>query len=114
MKKVALIAGVGGMCGGNMARMLHDTGEWDVIGVSRGDPELGDWVRHIPVDLLDREATLKALAEVKGVTHIFSPRCSTAAPSTRRTTSTAAWPRTSSTARCRTHRTCSMCTCSKA
>lgn len=70
-KKVALIAGVGGMCGGNMARMLHGTGEWDVIGVSRGDPELGDWVRHIPVDLLDREATLKALAAVKGVTHIF-------------------------------------------
>ena len=64
-KKVALIAGVGGMCGGNMARMLHDSGEWDVIGVSRGDPELGDWVRHVPVDLLDREATLK------GVTHIF-------------------------------------------
>ena len=63
MKKVALIAGVGGMCGGNMARMLHDTGEWDVIGVSRGDPELGDWVRYIPVDLLDREATLKALGD---------------------------------------------------
>jgi nucleoside-diphosphate-sugar epimerase len=70
-KKVALIAGVGGMCGGNMARLLHETGEWEIIGVSRGDPGLGSWVRHIPVDLLERDRTLQALSEVTGVTHIF-------------------------------------------
>lgn len=70
-RKAALIAGVGGMCGGNMARMLHDSGEWDVIGVSRGDPELGDWVRHIPADLLDRDKTMAGLTNVGDVTHIF-------------------------------------------
>jgi len=36
----ALIAGVGGMCGSNMAALLHALG-WQVIGISRSDPQLG-------------------------------------------------------------------------
>jgi nucleoside-diphosphate-sugar epimerase len=70
-KKVALIAGVGGMCGGNMAQMLHDTGDWEVIGISRGAPELGSWLRHIPVDLLDRKQCEERLVDIANVTHIF-------------------------------------------
>ncbi len=52
----ALIAGVGGMCGSNMAVTLHALG-WQVIGISRSDPKLGPWLRHQAVDLLDAEAT---------------------------------------------------------
>jgi len=70
-KKVALIAGVGGMCGGNMARFLHRTGEWDVIGISRGRPEDADTVRHIAADLLSAESTRTNLTGIGDVTHIF-------------------------------------------
>ena len=70
-QKVALIAGVGGMCGSNMAQMLHEKG-WEVIGVSRGKPELlGPWLRHIPADLLDAADTKAKLTGIEDVTHIF-------------------------------------------
>ena len=70
-RQVALIAGAGGMCGSNMARMLHATGAWEVIGVSRGAPELGGWLRHIPADLLDAGEAKAKLAGIEDVTHIF-------------------------------------------
>ena len=34
--KVALIAGIGGMCGSNMARLLATTGGWEIISACRG------------------------------------------------------------------------------
>jgi nucleoside-diphosphate-sugar epimerase len=75
-KKIALIAGVGGICGSNMARLLADTGEWDIVGLSRSTPELGPWLRHIPVDLLDATQTRERLTPdretgIGGVTHLF-------------------------------------------
>ena len=70
-RKVALIAGVGGMCGGNMARMLHETGDWDVIGISRGKPDDAPHVRHIAADLLSAESTKANLTDIGDVTHIF-------------------------------------------
>lgn len=70
-QKVALIAGVGGMCGGNMASLLHETGEWDVIGISRSPLEDADYVRHIRADLLDSENTKTNLTNIGDVTHIF-------------------------------------------
>lgn len=70
-KKTALFAGVGGMCGGNMARMLHQTGEWDIIGISRGALQDADYVRHIRADLLDRDSVSAHLKDIGAVTHIF-------------------------------------------
>lgn len=70
-RKVALIAGVGGMCGSNMAQTLQATGEWDVIGVSRGAPELGSWLRHIAADLLDPADARAKLTGIESVTHVF-------------------------------------------
>jgi len=49
-KNTALIAGVGGMCGSNMAVMRHALC-WQVIGISRSDPRLGPWLRHLEVEL---------------------------------------------------------------
>jgi len=66
----ALIAGVGGMCGSNMAVMLHALG-WQVIGISRSDPGLGPWLRHLSVDLLDAEAADKGILGIEDVTHVF-------------------------------------------
>src|SRR5687768_7479866 len=58
------------MCGSNMARLLHTAG-WKVIGVSRGAPELGPWLRHIPADLLDAAQAKEKLTGIEDVTHIF-------------------------------------------
>lgn len=71
-RKVALIAGVGGMCGGHMSKLLHSTGEWDVIGISRSklDDDMS-FVRHVPADLLDLESTKANLTNIGDVTHIF-------------------------------------------
>lgn len=68
--RTALIAGVGGMCGGNMARLLHDRG-WAVIGLSRTVPRDLDFVRHVPVDLLDPTSLDAALVDIGEVTHLF-------------------------------------------
>jgi nucleoside-diphosphate-sugar epimerase len=54
-----------------MAQMLNRLGDWKVVGVSRGKPSLGDWLHHIPVDLLDAEACGKAFDDIGDVTHIF-------------------------------------------
>jgi nucleoside-diphosphate-sugar epimerase len=69
-RNTALIAGVGGMCGSNMAVMLHALG-WQVIGISRSDPRLGPWLRHLSIDLLDAAAASKGLVGIEDVTHVF-------------------------------------------
>jgi nucleoside-diphosphate-sugar epimerase len=62
------------MCGSNMAQMLHGLG-WEVIGVSRGKPELGPWLRHVSADLLDPADTQRKLGSatsgIERVTHVF-------------------------------------------
>lgn len=70
MAKVALIAGVGGMCGRNMAQLLAATAGWEIIGLSRTSPWLGPEVRHIAVDLLDPAESKARLKDV-AVTHVF-------------------------------------------
>lgn len=69
--KVALIAGVGGTCGANLAEMLVKSGEWDVIGLSRSEPDLPVPIRHICVDMLDGEQCNDCLRDIGSVTHIF-------------------------------------------
>lgn len=66
----ALIVGVTGIVGNNLARLLISTGEWDVIGISRRAPRGMSQVRSICVDLQNLEATREAL---KGIapTHVF-------------------------------------------
>ena len=58
------------MCGSNMAQLLHEQG-WEVIGVSRGKPEIGPWLRHVPADLLDAADTKAKLTGIEDVTHVF-------------------------------------------
>lgn len=68
---VALIAGIGGMCGSNMARLLAAQGGWEIVGISRRKPELDVPHRHIAVDMLDPAQCREALAGLGEVTHLF-------------------------------------------
>ncbi|MBF4567173.1 SDR family oxidoreductase [Plantibacter sp. VKM Ac-2880] len=66
----ALVVGARGVIGGNLIAHLETLG-WDVIGLSRrGGTDRGA-VRHIAVDLLDRDATMQALRGLTEVTHVF-------------------------------------------
>lgn len=70
-QKTALVVGARGVIGGNLISHLETAGGWDVIGLSRrGGVDHGP-VRHIAVDLLDREATARQLRGLTGVTHVF-------------------------------------------
>lgn len=69
--RTALVVGARGVIGGNLIRHLADDGGWDVIGLSRRGGVDHGRVRHLAVDLLDREATVAALADLDEVTHVF-------------------------------------------
>ena len=70
-QKAALVVGAQGVIGRNLISHLEQTGEWDVIGLSRRGGAGQGRVRHLAVDLLDRAATLEQLAGLKDITHIF-------------------------------------------
>ncbi|WP_172251235.1 SDR family oxidoreductase [Saccharibacillus deserti] len=69
--KVALIVGVNGVIGRNLADHLISLPDWTVIGVSRRGGHSSEDIRYISADLLDKESTLQALAGLPQVTHIF-------------------------------------------
>nr|WP_296771514.1 SDR family oxidoreductase [Rhodococcus sp. (in: high G+C Gram-positive bacteria)] len=71
MRNVALVVGARGVIGGNLVEYLKTHDDWDIIGLSRrgGTDEAN--VRHIAVDLCDREDTEDKLGNLTGVTHIF-------------------------------------------
>jgi nucleoside-diphosphate-sugar epimerase len=71
VKKTALVAGVHGVIGRGLADHLLTLDDWDVIGVSRRGGMASDRVRHIAVDLLDKEDTGRKLGGLNTVTHIF-------------------------------------------
>jgi nucleoside-diphosphate-sugar epimerase len=69
--KVALVVGARGVIGGNLVEHLSQTGDWEVIGLSRRGGQDADGVQHIAVDLLDIDDTRQKLAGLREVTHIF-------------------------------------------
>ena len=72
--RTALVIGARGVIGGNLIDHLRESGGWDVIGVSRRGGTDEGRVRHLAVDLLDRDATAEAFAAsraVADVTHVF-------------------------------------------
>lgn len=66
----ALIVGHTGIAGGNLAAHLMALGNWQVTGVARRAIQTLPGVTPLAIDLLDREATLGALAAVEP-THVF-------------------------------------------
>ena len=70
-QKVALVVGAQGVIGRNLVEHLHALGDWEVIGLSRRGGEATSRVRHVSVDLLDRDDCAKKLGELTEVTHVF-------------------------------------------
>lgn len=69
--KTAVVVGARGVIGGNLVTHLEQLGDWDIIGLSRRGGTSTGRVRHIAVDLLDREDTEAKLSDLIGVTHVF-------------------------------------------
>jgi nucleoside-diphosphate-sugar epimerase len=69
MKKTALIVGVSGIVGGNLADLLVNEGDWTVYGMARR-PGRREGVSSIAVDLQDAAAVEAALRSVTA-THVF-------------------------------------------
>ena len=67
--KRALVVGATGISGFSASRLLLDSG-WNVVGVSRREPEGLDGLEAVQVDLLDRSAVQEALAG-RHITHVF-------------------------------------------
>lgn len=69
--KTAVVVGARGVIGANLIKHLETLGGWEVIGLSRRGGVDSGLVRHIVVDLLDREATMARLSGLAEVTHVF-------------------------------------------
>jgi nucleoside-diphosphate-sugar epimerase len=71
MSNTVLIAGASGLVGTAAAHAFLDDG-WEVIAVSRRDPELlsGRSYRHLPIDLRDPDDCKKAVAGLGEVSHV--------------------------------------------
>ncbi|MER5862074.1 SDR family oxidoreductase [Kitasatospora sp. NPDC002040] len=69
--RTALVVGANGVIGRNLVDHLVETGEWEVVGLSRRGGEPAERVRYISVDLLDRADTEAKLAGLTEVTHVF-------------------------------------------
>ncbi|HMS77948.1 MAG TPA: NAD-dependent epimerase/dehydratase family protein, partial [Burkholderiaceae bacterium] len=71
MRRKALVAGALGMVGGHVAAHLSTCADWEVVGLSRGEPrrEIGWRMRR--VDLADADACRELVASEPGVTHLF-------------------------------------------
>ncbi len=70
-QNVALVTGATGVTGRNLIQHLCELGDWDVIGVSRREPDLQAGLRHVPANLLDRDDCARRLGALAEVTHIF-------------------------------------------
>lgn len=69
--KVALVVGAQGVIGRNLINHLATCSDWEVIGLSRRGGEPAGRVRHVAVDLLDRDVCREKLGRLSQVTHIF-------------------------------------------
>jgi nucleoside-diphosphate-sugar epimerase len=73
MPKRILIAGASGVIG-NAALTSFTRDGWDVVALSRREPDLPEGaegqITHLAVDLRDREATAAALRDLEGITHV--------------------------------------------
>jgi len=69
MARTALIAGVSGIVGNNLARHLLSKG-WEVYGLARRPPQDIEGLKPVAADLLDPAGLKSALADLKP-THIF-------------------------------------------
>ncbi|WP_413722241.1 SDR family oxidoreductase [Sodalis sp. RH24] len=68
--RIALVVGANGVIGGRLVAELESR-RWQVIGLSRRGGRDRPGVSYLAVDLLDAQATGRALRPLTGITHIF-------------------------------------------
>jgi nucleoside-diphosphate-sugar epimerase len=71
MRKKLAVAGAIGVIGRTAIKHFERLHNWDVVGISRTRPDFAERAEHISVDLLDADATMRALSEQNDVTHIL-------------------------------------------
>ena len=71
MRKKALVAGALGVTGRTLVNHLISLDDWEVIGISRRNPEFRSKAQFIAVDLLDRSELESRLQDIHNITHIF-------------------------------------------
>jgi nucleoside-diphosphate-sugar epimerase len=69
-QKRALVVGVTGIVGLNVAEHLKATGGWEITGLSRRPPLGASWMRSRSIDLLDHDKAVAALADL-APTHVY-------------------------------------------
>jgi nucleoside-diphosphate-sugar epimerase len=69
--KTALVAGAGGAASKRLIEALLADPDWSAIGLARTPRASSPRLAFVRVDLLDRDACARALAEHRGVTHLF-------------------------------------------
>jgi nucleoside-diphosphate-sugar epimerase len=69
--KRALVLGGLGVIGRNLVEHLAGRDDWEVVAVSRREPDLEIGARFLSVDLLDRGECERALGALADVTHVF-------------------------------------------
>src|SRR3954454_25028270 len=70
-RKVALVAGAGGIIGRGIVEHLSGLDDWDVVGLARKAPDYESRARFVPVDLLDPEDCKAKLGDLGAVTDLF-------------------------------------------
>ena len=72
-QKKALVIGGLGVIGRNLINHMAPSGEWEIVAVSRRDPdkEMKNKATFISCDLLDVSLTEEKLSHLKDITHIF-------------------------------------------
>ncbi|WP_396169044.1 NAD-dependent epimerase/dehydratase family protein [Corynebacterium sp.] len=69
-RSTALIVGVNGITGSEIARQLSIRNGWTVYGLSRSQHALPQGVRHVRADLQDAQDVAQALRDIRP-THVF-------------------------------------------
>jgi nucleoside-diphosphate-sugar epimerase len=70
-ERTAIVVGAHGVVGSNLIHHLLTVGGWQVIGLSRrGGPDTPS-LRHVAVDLTDRDSTRAVAPELAAATHVF-------------------------------------------
>jgi nucleoside-diphosphate-sugar epimerase len=67
----AIVAGALGVSGRALVQHLVSLGGWEVVGLSRRNPEFETPAHYVSVDLLNRTETEARIGEVGDVTHVF-------------------------------------------
>jgi nucleoside-diphosphate-sugar epimerase len=65
------VTGATGLVGSYLLTHLLERGGWDIVTVSRREPDVKGDYRHISVDLLDRADCERKLVSLTSVSHIF-------------------------------------------